>query len=94
MPVEEGRRPVSRLERDGLQSGDWQWAFVNSVPRRASASMCGVFTCGCPPMQPIQSFWSSMARNSTLRRVSAAAPGRAATRTVMHRDECDNGFQK
>src|SRR5688572_25777058 len=79
MPVEDGRRPVIRLARDGLQSGDWQWAFVNSVPRFASASMCGVFTCGCPPMQPIQSFWSSMAMNNTFGR-SAPAAGPAAVR--------------
>ena len=38
--------PVSTLVRDGLQSGAWQWALVKSVPRRASASMFGVFACG------------------------------------------------
>ena len=37
MPVVEGRSPVSRLERDGLQSGAWQWALAKSVPRCASA---------------------------------------------------------
>ena len=63
MPVVEGRRPVIRLVREGLHSGDWAWAFVKRVPRRARASMCGVRTCGCPPRAPIQSFWSSMAMN-------------------------------
>ena len=33
MPVVDGRRPVSTLVRDGLHSGAWQWALVNSVPR-------------------------------------------------------------
>ena len=42
MPVVEGRNPVIRLLREGLQSGDWQWALVKSVPRLASASMFGV----------------------------------------------------
>ena len=46
MPVVEGRRPVMRLLRDGLQSGAWQWALVKSVPRAARRSMFGVFACG------------------------------------------------
>ena len=63
MPVVEGRSPVIKLVREGLHNGAWQWALVKSVPRFASRSMFGVFTCGCPPRQPIQSFWSSMAMN-------------------------------
>ena len=47
------------LAREGLQTGDWQWALLNSTPRAASRSICGVFACGCPPMQPIQSLRSS-----------------------------------
>ena len=46
MPVVEGRKPVKRLLREGLQSGDWQWALLNSVPRAASRSMLGVRACG------------------------------------------------
>src|SRR4051812_35690928 len=65
MPVDDGRRPVSRLDRDGLQSGAWQWALVNRVPRLARRSMFGVLACGWPPRQPTQSFWSSMATNRT-----------------------------
>ena len=37
MPVVLGRSPVMTLERDGLQSGAWQWALVNSVPARGQA---------------------------------------------------------
>src|SRR5687768_17338466 len=66
MPVDEGRNPVSKLARDGLHSGDWQCALVNSVPRAASASILGVFVCGCVFIQPTQSFRSSIEMNSTL----------------------------
>src|SRR3954470_16176130 len=78
MPVDDGRRPVSRLDRDGLQSGAWQWALENSVPRRARASMLGVFAWAWPPRQPIQSFWSSMAMKRMLGfrdEPEASAPG-------------------
>ena len=34
--------------------------MVNSVPRFARASICGVTTSGCPPRHPTQSFRSSM----------------------------------
>jgi len=34
-----GRKPVIIEARDGLQSGDWQWALANSVPRVARRSM-------------------------------------------------------
>jgi len=36
MPVEEGLSPVSSELREGLHSGAWQCALVNSVPRAAS----------------------------------------------------------
>ena len=74
MPDVEGGMPVIRLARDGLHAGAEQCAFVNSTPRLASRSRFGVLTSGCPPKQPIQSFKSSMAINSTfgLFRVEAA----------------------
>ena len=61
-----GRSPVRMLVRDGLHSGLWQWALVNVVPRAASRSMFGVFTCGWPPSGPTQSLRSSMAMKRTL----------------------------
>jgi hypothetical protein len=46
MPVVEARKPVSKAVREGLQSGEAQWAFENSTPRCASRSRFGVFTPG------------------------------------------------
>ena len=90
MPVEPGRRPVRTLDRDGLHSGAWQWALVNSVPRAARRSMFGVFACGWPPRQPTQSFRSSMAMNRTLGRAGrgACAPGLRRRRPA--RPWCDS----
>ncbi len=34
------------LVREGLQMGAWQWALVNSTPRRASRSIFGVWVSG------------------------------------------------
>lgn len=68
MPVVVGRRPSSKLVREGLHSGDWQCALRKVVPRAASLSMYGVFAIGCPPRWPIQSFWSSMAMKRMLGR--------------------------
>jgi hypothetical protein len=56
MPVVVGRRPSSRLVREGLHSGMLQCALRNVVPRAASLSMFGVFAIGWPPRWPIQSF--------------------------------------
>src|SRR6056297_2091743 len=66
MPLVDGSKPEKRLARLGPQMGAWQWALVNSVPRDAKRSMFGVRASGCPPMQPTQSFRSSIAINSTL----------------------------
>src|SRR5688572_1968075 len=85
MPVLDGRRPVIRLARDGLHSGAWQWALANSVPRAASASMCGVFACGCPLRQPTQSFWSSIAMNRTFGLAGEAAAAAAAAFAAAER---------
>ena len=44
MPVLEGRRPVIRLVREGLQRGDWQCALVNAVlaqPRAGESDFLG-----------------------------------------------------
>ena len=46
MPVVVGRKLSSRLVREGLQRGDWQWALMNVVPRAASRSRCGVLAIG------------------------------------------------
>ena len=65
MPVVDGRKPVSKLEREALQLGAEQWAFVKSNPRLAKRSMFGVRACGCPPSAPTQSLRSSTAMNNT-----------------------------
>src|SRR5262245_39386586 len=70
------------LVRDGLQSGAWQWALVNTIPRAARRSRCGVLTCGCPARHPTQSFRSSMAMKRTLGRVAASVAGEPASRTA------------
>ena len=82
MPVVVGRRPESKLVRDGLHSGAWQWALVKSMPRRARRSMFGVKAWGWPSKQPIQSFRSSMAMKSTLGRDPAAR--QAGARRTNH----------
>ena len=48
MPVLDGRNPVSRLLRDGLQSGDWVCALANSSAWRAPA--CHALTIGAQPV--------------------------------------------
>ena len=35
-----------RLAREGLQTGDWQWALEKRTPRAAKASRLGVFAWG------------------------------------------------
>jgi hypothetical protein len=47
-PIREGSCPDSIAMRDGAQNGKLQYAFSNSTPSRASASMCGALTSGCP----------------------------------------------
>ena len=82
------------LAREGLHTGDWQWALLKSTPRAASRSMFGVFACGCPPMQPIQSLRSSMAMSRTLglavsAALAAASPAKAAAlRQARMRTSC------
>ena len=60
-------------DRDGLQAGAGQCALVNNTPLAASRSKFGVFACGCPPRQPIQSFKSSTEMNSTFGLSAATA---------------------
>jgi hypothetical protein len=59
---------------------------VKRTPLAASRSRFGVIVCGCPPRQPIQSFRSSMAMNSTLGRkgcfVCSATAAELATQTA------------
>ena len=71
MPVVDGRSPVMTEVREGLHSGDWQWALVNSVPRAASRSRFGVFTIGWPA-QPMASLRCSS--EMMMRRLCAMAP--------------------
>jgi hypothetical protein len=74
MPVVDGRKPVSKLEREALQPGAEQWAFVKSNPRLAKRSMFGVRACGCPPSAPTQSLRSSTAMNNTFGLAAPAWP--------------------
>ena len=67
-----GDIPVKTAVREGLHAGAGQCAFVNSVPEAAKRSRLGVRVWGCPPMQPIQSFRSSIEMNKTLGRSSPA----------------------
>jgi len=93
MPVVDGRSPSITLVREGLQIGAWQWALVNSVPRFASASICGVRACGCPSRQPTQSFKSSMTINSTFGFSAAAANGRNALLSSTATISMENDLQ-
>jgi hypothetical protein len=43
--VESGRKPVSRLVRDGEHTACWQYVRVKSNPLAASASRLGVIIC-------------------------------------------------
>ena len=74
MPVVDGRRPVSRLAREGLHSGALPCALANSVLWRARRSRFGVCARGWPPRQPTQSSRSSMAMKRALGFYVAGAP--------------------
>ena len=78
-PVVDGRSPVSKLAREGLHNGAWQWALRKVVPWDAKRSRFGVFAIGWPPRWPIQLFWSSMAINKTFGGFAAAALTQVAT---------------
>ena len=64
-PLVCGYLPVIILAREGLHTGDWQWALLNKVPTFASLSILGVFACGWPPIHPTQSLRSSIEIKST-----------------------------
>ena len=46
MPVVEGRMPLMKAVRDGLQSGAGHCALRKVTPRAASLSRLGVLACG------------------------------------------------
>ncbi len=60
--------PYSKPRRQGEHAGAMQCALVNFTLRRANRSMFGVIAWGWPPRNPVQSFMSSMAMNSTFGR--------------------------
>lgn len=71
MPERCGESPVKIAVREGLHAGAAQWALLNKMPDAASRSKFGVRACGCPPMQPTQSFKSSIAMKRTFGFVTA-----------------------
>src|SRR4051812_44093876 len=73
MPVVDGRMPVRKAAREGLQSGAGHCALINVIPRAASLSRLGVFACRLPPVGLGQLFRSS-AMMSRMLGFSAAAP--------------------
>ena len=80
-----GEMPVMMAPREGLQAGAGQCALVNSTPLAARRSRFGVFVCGWPPMQPIQSFRSSIEMNRTLGLLSAQAAGTTVRRIPVRK---------
>jgi hypothetical protein len=61
-----------------MHSGDGQYAFVNTVPIRASRVIFGVLTNGCPYGWLKKGLCSSLIKTITLDRAGAAAAGTVA----------------
>jgi len=77
--------------RDGLQDGEGQWALLNKTPLAAKRSMFGVFACGCPPKQPIQSFRSSIEINKMFGWTDSTDSGFATVSVCPCANETETG---
>ena len=67
-------QPVSMLQREAPQTGNWTWQFANRVPSRAKRSKLGVRHTGLPWQAKASALSSSGMKKTMFGRAPAAPP--------------------